>query len=241
MAWVIPAIYGGKLIYDELTKSKSNDAVAAAGQSKLQNIGAATQAVQDQRARMAQVQLQQLKDRMGNYQGANNVLASMYGGGGMGGRPATIPTQGLQQSMGSISQGPAFNRLQQLIPQSIPVQQNQQSMGSIGQGPSPSLGNLMPAQIPVPQNQQAMGGISRPNIGALQRNLLTPDMMDAAAQRTAMGSIMGGPGQAAPPPPGARGLGGGMLPGASPGQPPPSELAQSGILRGFGGGIRGFG
>lgn len=191
------------------------DAAAAAGQAKIQNIGEATRLIQEQRAKMAAQQMQQLNNRMANYQGANNVLASMYGGGGQGGRgPATMPSQQNQAAMGSIRQGPALDRLAQMIPQSIPAQQNQMSMGSIAQGPA--LSRLpMPAQIPVQQNQTGMGSVRQgPSFG----NLLTPDVMNSAAQQAAMGTLMGGPGQAAP-----------MQPMA------PSAMAQSGILQRLGG------
>lgn len=218
----IGGLVGGLLSGDDSTAAR--DAATAAGANKLQNIGEATRIVQEQRAKMAALQMQQLNNRMANYQGANNVLASMYGGGGAGARPAaTIPTQQNQASMGSILQGPAFDKLQQMIPRSIPTQQNQASMGTIGGGPALGrLGQLMP-DTPAPQAAQAaMGSIRQgPTFGGLQGGLLTPDILNAAAQQAAMGTIMGGPGQAAPP--------------------PPSALAQSGILQGLGGGIRRFG
>lgn len=187
------------------------DAATAAGQDKIRRMEAASAALQDQRSKMAQIQMQQLQNRMANYQGANNVLASMYGGGGQGGRgPSSIPTQQNQASMGSISQGPAISKLAQLMPAQVPTQQNQNAMGSIGQGPATGRLQPGPSQMAPPQISPIANGPS-PALG----QLLTPDTLNAAAQRAALGSIMGGPQPLHPV--------------------APSAIAQSGILQRLGG------
>lgn len=57
-------------------------AVDAAGKEKLARMAAATRILGDDRLRRRQEGMNALANRMGAYQGANNVLASMYGRSG---------------------------------------------------------------------------------------------------------------------------------------------------------------
>lgn len=106
MAWVaaIPAIVSViKSLSDSASGNNGQGQVQAAGANKLHNMDEATRVLQHQRGQRAQTQMNMLANRMGAYQGANNVLASMYGpqgsmapnlnvgGGPGGGRPPGAP------------------------------------------------------------------------------------------------------------------------------------------------------
>jgi hypothetical protein len=79
MAWIPLVAAAIPAIVQAMSSKDSNANVQAAGQDKLRNMREATNVLQAQRQKSAQTQLNQLANRMGGYQGAANVLASMYG------------------------------------------------------------------------------------------------------------------------------------------------------------------
>lgn len=79
MAWVVPVVAGLASLYKTYQDSKNNDKVAAAGQEKLRNLKEATAILEQQRQARFQNGMNALSNQTGAFQGAANVLASMYG------------------------------------------------------------------------------------------------------------------------------------------------------------------
>jgi len=79
VAWVPIVASLAATAYKAYQDSQNNDKVAAAGQDKLRNLREATGILEQQRRQRTQTSMNALANQMGAYQGANNVLASMYG------------------------------------------------------------------------------------------------------------------------------------------------------------------
>lgn len=140
MAWVVPIAMGAAALYKMYQDNQNNDKIAQAGQQKLQNVGSAVNILNNYRQTQRQQGLNALNNQMGAYQGASNVLASMYGpmgsiapntnldkGGPMMGRPPPTP---IPQNVGSY--GPA------------------QQMGAGGMGAAQGAISRLPPMTPAP-------------------------------------------------------------------------------------------
>lgn len=90
MAWLIPliaaaapyVIKGVSSLFSSSDSGSADAAAGAAGAEKMRRMEEAGKILQNQRGKSKQEGLNMLANRMGAYQGANNVLASMYGQNG---------------------------------------------------------------------------------------------------------------------------------------------------------------
>jgi len=121
--------------------SKSGDSgVQSANQDKLRLLAEAQQQLGNYRPQLMKAQMGAMSQRLGEYKGAKDALATMYGGGG-GGAPAhppAAPTMGVLPHPGMLGQPQSFG--------AMGGAQGSQTSYGMPRGPMPMPSMPMPPQ-----------------------------------------------------------------------------------------------
>lgn len=164
MAWVVPVAMGVASLYKMYQDNQNEQDIQKAGQAKLQNVGSAVNILNNYRQTQRQQGLNALNNQMGAYQGASNVLASMYGpmgssapntslagGGPSYGPPKPMPSAPFSSmTQGPIGMGgaaPPVQRLPPRLPAPAPGSMPQGPIGMGGAPPPPPGGGALPGGL----------------------------------------------------------------------------------------------